>query len=139
MAEFDKQVAAAIKKYQRRLRAVAKESVQKTVQIASTVEGDGGRMRVKTGFLWHSVAANIGAIPVGESSAPAGTEDNSFTYTGEDVAAALIKWDLKQSLYVGWLANYAIYREYYDGFVKGATERWQETVSAASARARKRI
>jgi hypothetical protein len=137
MTDFDKQVEAHIKRYQRRVRAIAKTSVQKTVQIASTVRGDGGRMRVKTGFLWHSVAANIGAMPAGDSSPS--FEDTYYTYTGEDIAAVLIRWDLTKSIYIGWIANYARPREHFDGFVKGATERWQETVSDASVRARKRI
>ena len=139
MAKFDKQMEILIERYHRRVRAIAKESVQTTVEIASTVRGSGGRMRVKTGFLWHSVAANIGGMPRGDSAAPAGTEDNSFAFTGEDVSAVLIRWDLTKDIFIGWIANYARPREHFDGFVKGATERWQETVSAAAIRARKRL
>ena len=136
MADFGQQVQAHIKRYQKRVRAIAKESIQKTVQIASTVTGEGGRMRVKTGFLWHSVAANIGAMPSGESS---GSSDQEYTFTGADVVATLIRWDLTQEFFVGWIANYARPREHFDGFVKGATERWQETVTAAAVRAKRRI
>ena len=134
---FGKQVSTLQRTYEKRLRATAKSSVQKTVQIAQTVVDDGGRMRVLTGFLWHSIAANIGALPAGESSPSA--EDVYYTYTGSDVAATIIRWNLNEVLYIGWIANYAIYREHYDGFVKGATERWQETVTEMSMKANKLI
>lgn len=137
MENFGEQVQRAVEVYEKRLRAVAKTSVQETVQIASTTVGDGGRMRVKTGFLWHSVAANIGAMPAGTSSP---VEPNmEYTFTGADIAATLIKWDLTEPMYVGWIANYARPREHFDGFVKGAVERWQDTVNKVSRRAEKRM
>jgi hypothetical protein len=139
MSDFERQVAKLAGVYDRRIRAVTKTAVKETVKIAQTVTGEGGRMRVKTGFLWHSIAANIGALPAGESTAPKAAEDNSYAYSGGDVLATLIQWDLTQQLYIGWTANYARPREYYDGFVKGATERWQETVNAAAIKGRNRI
>ena len=134
---FHQQLAKLRTRYEKRLRATAKLSVQKTVKTAQTVTKEGGRMRVKTGFLWHSISANIGALPVGESS-PA-FEDEYYTYTGAEVASVIIRWNLDEVLYIGWLASYARPREHFDGFVKGATENWQETVAEMAKKVNKHI
>jgi len=127
MADFGQQVAAHAERYKKRMRAVAKESVQKTVEIMQQPTGDGGRMRVETSFLRASLAANIGSMPSGESENLGG----AFSYDGTAVAVALLKWnpELGEVFYLGYVANYARPREAKDGFLRGAVELWPRTVN----------
>ena len=135
MTDFGKQIEAHVERYKRRLRVVAKESVQETVKIAQRPVGDGGRMRVDTGFLRASIAANIGGMPSGESKG----DGEAATYTGNAVSATLLQWDLKDTLYVGWTASYSRAREYKDGFMRGATELWSTTVDEVAMKVRRSL
>ena len=74
MPGFGDQVAVLAAKYQARMRAVMRESVQETVEIAQRISQEGGRMRVKTGFLrakdrHHSCGGRPGDIcpPLGRT------------------------------------------------------------------------
>ena len=140
MGPFAAKVEALTKKYQMRMRATMRESVQKTVSIAQKIDEEGGRMRVKTGFLRASIGANVGSMPSGESVNPDPTaEDIVFKVEGEAVQAALLRWQPGEVIYVGWTANYARPREARDGFLKGAVEQWDETVDLAAAKIKRQI
>ena len=135
MADFGKQVAILTGKYKKRLRATARMSVQKTVDIAQKPRSKGGRMRIDTGFLRASIAANVGSMPSGES-----VGDNDVDFTGIPIAVTLITWEpADEKIYVGWTANYARPREFQDGFMRGATELWPQTVDAAVKQVKARI
>lgn len=139
---FAQQVAAFSDKLDKRLRATARSSVQDTVEMAQKPLNAGGRMRVDTGFLRASIQAAIGHMPSGptkrgeDQNYPNGTQ-----VAGEPVSVTLLKWDPAdgQHLFVGWTANYARFREYQDGFLRGATEQWAETVRKAAKRVRREI
>jgi len=135
--DFSKQVADFAEKYKKRLRATARESVQRTVAIAQQTRGEGGRMRVDTGFLRASIGAAIGQMPSGDSEGDGGL----YAYTGTAISADLLHWrpDQNQTLYVGWTANYARPREYQDGFMRGATELWSTTVEEVAAEVRRSL
>lgn len=137
MADFGIQVAAYVKKYKKRLRAIAKESVQETIALAQVPTGDGGRMRIDTGFLRASIAANVGSMPIGDSV----NTKESVTYEGTALSAALLEWnpELGETIFVGWTANYARYREYEDGFLRGAVEQWDGIVASVAARVKAKI
>ena len=132
---FDQQVAAYMEKYKKRLRATAREAVQETVEIAQQTVGEGGRMRVDTGFLRASIAASIGQMPSG----PGKGDDGPYTYTGDATSATLLRWQPDQTLYIGWTANYARAREYRDGFMRGATEKWSHTVDQVAQKVRRSL
>lgn len=137
MSDFHQQVAAFAEKYKKRLRATARESVQRTIAIAQETRGEGGRMRVDTGFLRASIAANVGSMPSGESQPAAG---ENYTFDGVSIATALLKWEPSdETLFVGYIANYARPREYQDGFMRGATERWSITVEEVAREVRKSL
>ena len=138
MTSFQQQVANYTKKYEKQLRATAREAVQETVAIAQTPRGAGGRMRVDTGFLRASIVAGLGRMPSGPTQA---IEDAAYNYTGTAVAAALLRWDPNtgQTFFAGWSANYARPREFRDGFLRGATEQWPKTVDSAAKRVRRSI
>ena len=140
MASFGAEVTALSERYQRRMRALARTAAQETVSIAQRIEDEGGRMRVKTGFLRASIAASTGSMPSGVSVNPdPNAESEIFQYEGTTISAALLKWQPWDTLYVGWVANYARPREARDGFLRGAVEQWDQTVKIHTARIRQRI
>ncbi len=156
MTGFGAQVEALAKKYQMQMRAVMRTSVQETVSMAQEVGlkstassaavakaaslGEGkGRMRVDTGFLRASINARIGAMPQGVSVNPKPGEKDVFKYDGEGLAVAITRWQPGEALYIGWTANYARPREYRDGFLRGAVEKWNGTVNRVAHNVRRRI
>jgi len=134
MAKASQQVAAFKRKFQSRLRATAREAVQDTVATAQKTTGEGGHMRVDTGFLRASIQAAIGSMPTGAASNTKGQKWPE----GSDISTALLLWDPNQRtpLYIGWTANYARHREFEDGFMRLAVQRWDQTVNAAAKRVR---
>jgi len=137
---FSKDVRKFTAKYQKRLEATAKTAVQDLEGEISTVTGDGGRLRIDTGFLRVSFGWGLGNMPAGPTKGEPGVDyRNSETLTGDPLAVALAKWDFSQPLYGGFSANYARFREFRDGFVRGGTEKWDSIVSSAAKRAKARI
>lgn len=138
MTSFSEQIAAFNRKAEKRIRAAGRDAVQETVAEAQTVRGRGGRMRVKTGFLRASIAAAIGQMPSGETE---NTDNETFNYQVDSIAATLLQWDpsSEDKLFIGWTANYARPREYRDGFLRGAVENWEQNVKSASRQAQLRI
>ena len=155
MGKFEDQVNKFARKYEARLRAVARTAVQDTIAIAQEVGmppnaaqgavsvggvlgGGGGRMRVDTGFLRASIQAALNAMPSGPSTNE-GTHGGKKKYpigkqaAGEPVAVTLLQWDPNKSgkIFVGWTAEYARHREAQDGFLRGAVEKWDATVYKA--------
>ena len=158
MAKFGDQVNKFARKYEARLRTIARISVQDTISIAQepgippnaamgamssggVLGGSGGRMRVDTGFLRASIQAALHTMPRGPS-VNEGTHGGKKKYpvgkqaAGEPVAAVLLRWDplTPTPIFVGWTANYARYREAHDGFLRGAVEKWDQTVKKAVKR-----
>lgn len=124
---------------QERAEAVIKQAIQDVVEDAEVPRAVGGRMRVDTGFLRNSIVAAIGKLPVGPSEGPrktaAGVEWRDPIGEGSSsVMSVLAQWRFDQPLYVGWSANYAEYREQYDGFMQGAVQRWPEFINSAIRR-----
>ena len=134
MGKFTNQVNKFARKYESRLRAVARTAVQDTVSIAQRTRPEGGRMRIDTGFLRASIQAALHSMPSG----PTKNEGNRTYPVGSVVAGApisvtLLRWDpnKEQKLFVGWTSNYAAIRESKDGFMRGAVEQWDQTVKKA--------
>lgn len=135
-----------IKRHERvalaRIRATARESIRVTTEIAQQPRRGGGRMRIRTGFLRASIQAAIGRMPSGPT-----TNEGDQKYglneqaSGAPVAAVLLQYDpfAEVSFYVGWTANYARPREYKDGFLRGAVEKWDTTVARAANQAKRKI
>jgi len=133
---FSKQVEAFARKVEAKYRVVARESVQQTVSLAQRTRGEGGRMRVKTGFLRASIQAALDSMPSGPTQPRKGAKDLEYEgkqIAGEPLSTVLLRWDPvnEQDLYVGWTANYAQHRETLDGFLRGAVEQWDQTVANA--------
>lgn len=141
-AKFSTKVDAFAKKVEARLRVIALESVQETVSLAQRTRGEGGRMRVATGFLRASVQGAIEQMPSGPTDNPEKKEyPKDAVVAGEPVVVTLLHWDpiKEETFFVGWTANYARHRETLDGFLRGAVELWDQTVNKAVKKAEHRI
>lgn len=127
MGKFSAKVDDWIRKSERLTHAVMQESVQAVVEDANTPIEQGGHMPVDTGYLRNSCTANIGGMPRGDGE-------------GGDaqLASTLITWKPGQTLYIGWVANYARNMEWRYGFVRLATQKWQMHVNAAAKKAKSR-
>lgn len=112
-----------------RMLAMMRGSIQDAINNAQEVTKRGGKMRIDTGFLRASARAAVGNWPSGPSEKPANAAKNSFSYDGESVTAALAKMQLGDTFYFGWTANYAPYRELYDGFLEGSLQHWSRYVA----------
>ena len=139
MGSFSNQVGQWNNKAKKSYRATARTAVQSTVSLAQRVRESGGRMRVKTGFLRASIQGSIGHMPSGPTRGETSSKVTEYfpvgtQAAGEDISITLLKWDplTGDSIYVGWTANYARPREYYDGFLRGAVEVWDNTVDMAA-------
>lgn len=129
--------AASVAKFadmsERRVEATFKAATQDLLEDANTPEGQGGRMRVDTGFLRNSLAASLNGIPVGPS------EQGEAQGDPEAIALVLAGFDLGDTIVAGWTANYARPREVLDGFMESAVQKWQFYVDKAAADAARRI
>lgn len=138
MSTFEQQVNRFRRKYQARLRVVARTAVQTTLSQAQRTVPEGGRMRIDTGFLRASLQAALGSMPRGPSENIGGYGGKrkyplGMQAHGLPVAAVLLKWEPGQDdLYAGWTASYARPREYHDGFLRGAVENWKTNVKTAT-------
>jgi hypothetical protein len=119
---FKAQVAAFGRKSDARLTAIFRESAQRVISEAQTVRGEGGKMRVDTGFLRASGQASLTGWPSGPSRRDEGLGSFDYAIT---IAGARVG----QTIYFGWTAEYAGYREYEDGFMRSAAQNWQNIVS----------
>lgn len=139
------QVEAIVQKTEKRMLALVRQSVQETIDIAQTPTGKGGKMRVDTGFLRASGQMSFNGMPTGPIR-PTKEEikaDKKFPSAEKysSTASVLQLGNLKigMTIFFGWTANYAKYREAYDGFLYGAVERWQQTVNEVTEQIKKRI
>lgn len=117
---------------EKRKLALTRQSLQDVIELANVPVAKGGKMRVDTGFLRNTGAATLNA-PVmgpgrGDPNAPAGFYDNGNKLMGTSVTEALANLKLGDVFRFGWTANYAVYREAYDGFLESALMRWQKIV-----------
>ena len=142
MGKFADKVKRFETKFEKRFRATARGAVQTTLMTAQRTVGQGGRMRVDTGFLRASIQGSLNGMPDGPVNNPTKTKYGpSAQVAGEPIVQVLLKWQPQQEqvLSVGWTANYARPREYHDGFLRGAVERWDSHVKTAAKIARQSI
>ena len=103
---FDEQVRNSLDRIKTRNLAVARESVQRLVEVAQTPQGAGGHMPVRDGFLRASLVATTGPLPAARSR-PEG--EGRYAYDAGPVSLAIASWDMTKPLRVVWTANYARY------------------------------
>jgi hypothetical protein len=138
--KFAAQVDENIRESEERLQAVLQASVSDLIDYVQTPVGKGGRMRVRTGFLRASGRAGLDGMPSGptrgEKEEP-NSYDSAEKYSGDNsVILTLLNFTVGRTFYFGWTANYARYREVYDGFLEAGAQRWQQIVDANVAKVR---
>lgn len=114
-----------IDKTERKLTALVRQSVAELIDEAQTPAAKGGKMRVDTGFLRASGQMSLTGMPSGLTMPP--KDAVSFGYSPATVLQSG-QWKLGTTIYFGWTANYAIYREAYDGFLSSAVQNFQSIV-----------
>ena len=136
---FEAQVDAIVAKTEKRMLALMRESIQRTVDDAQLPVAKGGRMRIDTGFLRASGQGSLNGMPTGpvrgESKVKGFYDNGGSTPT----ILALAQLQFGAVFFFGWTANYARYRELYDGFLEGAVQKWQQTVDAVAEEIKARI
>ena len=126
---------------EKRMIALMRASLQDVINEAQLATGKGGRMRVDTGFLRASGQASLTGLPTGPSMKP----DEATRHSVDDGSAAtnitvqLGQLKMGATFYFGWTANYARYRELYDGFLEGALQNWSRIVAFNTDTIRQRI
>ena len=129
---FVAEVDEWVKETEKRLDAVMRLSVQDVINEAQLPVAKGGRMRVDTGFLRASGRASINGMPSGTAvreNDGKGAYDDGTAPPNTSVTLALSQFTVGKTFYFGWVANYAKYRELYDGFLEGATRNWSRIVT----------
>jgi hypothetical protein len=124
--------------------AVFKDSFQDLIEEASTPVDAGGKMRVDTGFLRSTGSGAINAVPRGESEGRKRLpgeigilpEYSNYDFT-KSLQSLLLQMKPNNTIYWGWSANYAKYRELYDGFLISACENWKNYVDNNTRRLKK--
>jgi hypothetical protein len=117
---------------EKRTTAVVRMSVQDVINDAQTPTGKGGRMRVDTGFLRASGQASLTGMPTGPSRGELKEKhayDDGNRPPDPSVELSVNTMQPGDKLYFGWTANYAKYRELYDGFLEGAVMNWPDYVA----------
>jgi len=131
--KFGSQVRGFAEKAKAMQGLIFRESATKLMEEAGTLEGQGGRMPIDTGFLRNSAAASVEGMPSDGAQAP------------EVVFATL---ELGQAVWAGWTAKYAMrmehgfegedslgrtYAQAGKGFARAAAQRWDFIVAEVTA------
>lgn len=122
---------------EKRMVALVRQSTQNTADIAQHPVAKGGRMRVDTGFLRASGQMSLNGLPTGPVRGEK-TEKNSYETPVHTTITALSKFELGNSVFFGWTANYARRRNLYDGFLDMAVKDWPNIVARVASEIRRR-
>ncbi|RVJ51644.1 HK97 gp10 family phage protein [Sinorhizobium meliloti] len=140
---FSAAVAQWADKVEGAVEAIFKEATQEVVEEMQRPVGQGGRMRVDTGFLRASLLASSTSMPAISAAKPA--EGGTYTPDFGQIEAVIAGADIGDTLYFGYTASYAGYREYgangqpADGFVRLAAQNWPIIVDRKAAELKARL
>ena len=132
------QIDAIILKTEKRSIALARQSTQMLVDQAQTPVAKGGKMRVDTGFLRASGQMSLNGMPTGPVR-PEVDQPGNYNWEQTTVITTLARLKLGGAAFFGWTANYAKYRETYDGFLDSAVQNWPEIVEKVARQIKARI
>lgn len=127
---FAADVDAFVKETKLRMRALVLQSTEDLIEEIQTVTGKGGKMRLDTGFLRASGQVSLTGVPIGPSR---GDPSQKYDWDSSSALVTLAGFDLGQTIFFGWTANYAKYREAYDGFLISGVQNWQTIVNRVAA------
>lgn len=121
------------KVYEQRLEAVFKSTAQDMFREMTKPVGDGGRMRVDTGFLRASAMVSTEDFPVADKENP--DKNKKYAFRMGSVSAIIMGAKVTDELFFGFTANYAPYREVHDGFVENAVLQFDAFVAKNTIKA----
>jgi hypothetical protein len=140
---FSAGVAQWADKVEGAVEAIFKEATQEVVEEMQRPVGQGGRMRVDTGFLRASLLASSTSMPAISAAKP--VEGGTYPPDFGQIEAVIAGADIGDTLYFGYTASYAGYREYgangqpADGFVRLAAQNWPIIVDRKAAELKARL
>lgn len=142
---FAADIDAFIEKMNKRALAVFHDAAQELaeqIQLpgpSKSGAGRGGYMRVDTGFLRNSMTASLSDMPSVNplSRPPEGAPANSYGENIGQVNLVIASARLDDTVYIGFTAAYAGYREVKDGFIRMPVQIWQSTVYQSTLKAMK--
>lgn len=142
---FTAQVEQMIANSKEAMLAVVQGSIRDMTNDMQIPVAKGGRMRVDTGFLRASARASLNGMPSGRSQknaeelAVTGMKTGRFdTFDGQAINAVLLDMKLGDTFSFGWVAEYALTRERYDGFRDTALQNFQQYVNSNADKIRGR-
>lgn len=143
---FTAQIDAWIARSKVATEAVFKQSAQAVINEMNTPVAKGGNMPVDTGFLRASLQVGIDQIPTAmdkeKPADAAGREPHSGPLYEPDTNAATMAIAgvrFGQTIFATYGANYAIYQENRNGFVRLAAQRWPAIVAQVADEAKARF
>jgi len=119
-----------VAKSQARLEAVWKTAAQDIAREVQTPSAKGGKIRVDTGYLRNSFAADINATPSGNGETP---------YTSGPISIVVNRAKIGDRVVFGWSAQYAIYVEARFAFLRSAAQNWQQIVDKSAQKVKTRV
>lgn len=135
---FASQVSDWVAQSKVAMTGVFRESCQRITEEMQKTRAEGGNMPVDTGFLRASLTASKETMPQIQSGAkPA--DGGSYAYDPGPVSLVIDTLELGDTLYEGYVANYAGYVNYGTSktparlFVEMAAQQWPQIVKQAEA------
>lgn len=133
---FAADVSAMVDRTEQKMLDVMRASLNDLVVNMQTPVAKGGRMRVDTGWLRASGRASLEGMPSGQGARPSDAPVGQYTgvydnFDGSALNAVLLDMEFGDTFYWGWVANYAQYRELYDGFMEASIQHWPRYVAFA--------
>lgn len=105
-----------------RMEAVFKQAAQDVAEAVQTPKAKGGRMPVDTSYLRNSFGGAVNSFPSADGNTP-------FSMT--PIIEAIIQARLGDRIVFGWSANYAVYMEAENAFVRANAQKWPQFVRGA--------
>lgn len=122
MTGFAKSIDNWTRMSELRMDAVFKQAAQDVAEAVQTPKAKGGRMPVDTGYLRNSFAGAVNSFPSADGNVP---------FSMNPIIAEIIKARLGDRIVFGWSANYAVYMEAENAFVRANVQNWPQIVRGA--------
>jgi hypothetical protein len=142
MEAFAADINEFVSATKKRMRAVTADATQAVIKEAQTPISKGGNMPIDTGFLRNTGQISYNGLPVGPSSLPKPEEGKDIPVLAQgqsDAVVSLGGWTADTDIWFGWTAEYAVYQESINGFLRLAVSGWSGFVADASKRLQERI
>ena len=143
---FEAQVDKIVVNTEKRMNLVMQQSLLNAINEMQVPVAKGGKMRVDTGFLRASGQSSLNGAPTGPSIFPKEHEHLRGQHLGTldtfkiaDTEVTIGKMKFGSTFFWGWTANYAKYREAYDGFMYSVIQNWQQIVNKVVNEAKQRF